>query len=177
MSNLTSLVLSVVAADRPGIVEKISVLLTKIGGNWLESHLTSVAGQFGGLIHVSIPADSIEHLQLGISSLEKEGFSIIVRESTDLQVGSDFREVDMSLVGNDRPGIIRRISEALALLGINVVGLETEYGSAPMAGHAIFEARSKLLVPPEVSVSELKRNLETIASDLMVDLTFDPGDQ
>jgi len=43
---MKSFVLSFVAMDRPGLVEKLSQTLTVAGGNWLESRMARLAEKF-----------------------------------------------------------------------------------------------------------------------------------
>jgi glycine cleavage system regulatory protein len=76
-------------------------------------------------------------------------------------------------VGQDRPGIIRDLSRALAARRVNVEELLTSCSSAPMSGEVLFEAKADLRIPQDVSLDELRETLETIATELMVDLTLD----
>ena len=50
----TSLVLTVIGPDRPGIVEQLSDQVLAVGGNWEESRMTRLAGKFAGLLRVSV---------------------------------------------------------------------------------------------------------------------------
>jgi len=79
----------------------------------------------------------------------------------------------LEIVGQDRPGIVRQISHALAGYGVNVEELHTECASAAMSGETLFRARAKLSLPPECNAAELRRRLEKIAEDLIVDITFE----
>jgi len=54
----TSVVLTVVSEDRPGIVESLSELLNAHGGNWSESSMLSLAGQFAGILLAELPKRS-----------------------------------------------------------------------------------------------------------------------
>jgi glycine cleavage system regulatory protein len=173
MATLTSIVLTVLAPDRPGLVERVSAVVVRHGGNWLQSHLSHMAGYFGGLIHVTVPGENADALTRALEELAEEGLVAVVRRTSEPTESGEAREVELSLVGNDRPGIVNRISEAMAQRGVNVVSLETEYGSAPMAGNAIFTARARLRIPFAVSPTELKRDLEMIAGDLMVDVSLE----
>ena len=80
----------------------------------------------------------------------------------------------LALVGNVRPGIIRDISRALADQHINIEELETDVTSAPMTGDLLFRAQATLRVPPSVTLDTLRRQLEALAAELMVDLSLDP---
>ena len=57
---------------------------------------------------------------------------------------------------------------------VNVEELESECVSAPMGGGNLFQARATVLVPPAVSIGELRADLERIAADVMVDLKLSP---
>ena len=82
--------------------------------------------------------------------------------------------MSLDLVGQDRPGIVRQLTGALASRGINVEELTTECASAPMSGEALFKAQARLLVPESCDVQKLREDLERIAADLMVDLQLAP---
>jgi glycine cleavage system regulatory protein len=79
----------------------------------------------------------------------------------------------LEIVGQDRPGIVRQLSHALAGQGVNVEELRTECVSAPMSGETLFKAHAKLNIPDSCNVGELRRHLEKIAGDLLVDLAFE----
>ncbi len=171
-SVLNSFVVIVLCPDRPGLVERVASVVADHGGNWLESHLSSTAGLFGGMIHISLPPQQVDSLTKALRELPFEGLECLIRTGSAESALVDGKTVEISLVGNDRPGIVSRISEAIARRGINVTELETEYTSAPMAGNALFRAHAVLLMPPKVGLDDLKADLETIANDLMVDLDF-----
>jgi glycine cleavage system regulatory protein len=56
---------------------------------------------------------------------------------------------------------------------VNIEELETDLSSAPMSGEPLFRARARVQVPSTVSPDELRRQLERLAGELMVDLTFE----
>ena len=58
------------------------------------------------------------------------------------------QRLSLELVGTDRPGIVREISQALAKRGVNVAELHTECGTAPMSNEPLFRAKADLRVPP-----------------------------
>jgi glycine cleavage system regulatory protein len=78
----------------------------------------------------------------------------------------------LEIVGQDRPGIVRQISHALAMHGVNVEELESDCSSAAMSGETLFKARATLSIPPSCDVTVLRRELEQIASDLIVDISL-----
>ena len=56
------LVLSFIADDREGLVERISEVVTEAGGNWLESRMAHLAEKFAGIARVDAPDDKVSLL-------------------------------------------------------------------------------------------------------------------
>lgn len=168
----TSLVLTVLGDDRPGIVEQLSDRILAAGGNWEESRMARLAGKFAGLLRVSVDAARADTLTASLMTLDGGGLTVAVEPSSETATGA-FRALRLELVGNDHPGIIRDISRALALHRVNIEELDTNVTSAPMSGEALFRARALLRIPNTLSPDTLVGVLEALAGELMVDLTVE----
>jgi glycine cleavage system regulatory protein len=171
----TSLVLTVIGADRPGIVEQLSDQVLAARANWEESRMARLAGKFAGLLRVSVDADQADRLTAGLRALSSADLTIVVERSGDVDAGR-FRTLTLEIVGSDRPGIVRDIAHALAKQGVNIEELETEVTSAAMSGETLFRARAHLRLPETRTVGEIRDILEALADNLMVDLAFDEAD-
>lgn len=165
-----SLVMTVLGKDRPGLVERLSTAISKHQGNWLGSHLSSMAGHFGGMVHVLVPTDQVSPLLSTLRELEPAGLSVSVVTGLPEDTNETMQKAELQVMGNDRPGIVSTISQAIASHGINVEELKTEYSTAPMSGTAMFKAHALLFLPDSASAKGLRRELEQIAGDLMVDI-------
>jgi glycine cleavage system regulatory protein len=164
------LVITVIAMDRPGLVESLAGVIARHEGNWLESRMARLGGQFAGILRVEVPESQRERLLAGLDSLAAEGLKLTIQPD---QAGKDTetgRAAELSLVGQDRPGIVRQISEAFARSNVNVEELETECTSAAMSGEALFQARARVRIPVGCDTGRLRSELEKVAADLMVDL-------
>jgi glycine cleavage system regulatory protein len=168
-----SLVLTIIGPDRPGIVESLARKAAAHEANWEESRMARLAGQFAGILSVSVPEHEADALTAALGELEGQGLKVVIEKIAAVEADDRYRPLKLELVGNDRAGIVREISHALAQRGVNVDELTTECASAPMSGQVLFRATARLRVPPNVSVDELQASLEKIAGDLMVDLTID----
>lgn len=167
------LVLTVIAPDKPGIVEALSQTVSDHGANWLGSRMARLAGEFAGIVEVSAPEARVAALREALTTLESEGLRIQVEQSRGGEARAEnSRTLHLELVGNDRPGIVREIAQALARRGVNVDELATGCESAPMSGEVLFRATARLDVPEDVTLESLAEELEKIAADLMVDLTL-----
>ena len=167
------LVLTVLGEDRPGLVGLLSQAITTHEGNWLESRMARLAGKFAGILRASVPEANADTLAHALRELEAQGLKVMVEWSGVDEPALDYRWLKLDLVGNDRPGIIRDISQALGWQGVNIDELNTEYSSAPMSGGMLFKATAQLRVPLDVVITELQERLETLAHDLMVDITLE----
>jgi glycine cleavage system regulatory protein len=162
-------VMTVIAKDRPGVVDSLSRIVAEHQGNWLESRMAHLGGQFAGILRASVPAGSAENFLGALRALEGSGIKVNVTSdaATAPQPG---RRAKLSLVGQDRPGIVRQIAQALARNGVNVEELSTETSSAPMTGETLFHTDAEIQLPDGGSIAQLRAEMEKIASDLMVDL-------
>jgi glycine cleavage system regulatory protein len=166
------LVMTLMGKDRTGLVEALARLIADHGGNWLESRMCRLGGEFAGILSASVPEDRVRALSNSLQKLHSEGLTIVIRRDESPAAPSSTRTATLSLVGHDRPGIIYQLSAALANQSINVEELETECSSAPMSGEMIFKAIARLQIPEDCAVSKLRKELEAIGSELMVDISF-----
>jgi glycine cleavage system regulatory protein len=169
----SQLVLTVIGRDRPGLVELLAAEIAKHGGNWEESRMAHLAGKFAGILRVSLPAGAMNSLTQALTALEREGLRVVVEEAEPTVAQTASQRLRLELIGNDRAGIVRDISQALASRNVNVDELHTSCEDAPMGGGQLFRASAMLRVPGEVSLDELRTTLEGLADDLMVELTLD----
>lgn len=170
------LVLTIIAEDQPGLVERLSKRIAEHGGNWLESRMARMAGQFAGILRVAVASEQREALIEALQGLASQGIRV-QSASTPADAGrSQGRAIGLSLVGNDRPGIVRDITRLLAEYRVNVENLATEVVPAPMSGELLFQASARLAVPDGLALEDLQARLEALADDLMVELKLQPED-
>lgn len=167
-----SVILTLIGADRPGLVRLVANRATAFGANWLESRMASLAGRFAGVVHLTVPQDRVAELEESLQTLRSEGLQIIVERGSDvaLPVG---QRVHLDLVGHDHPGIVDRITWVLAQHGVTIEGLATDCEPAPMSGVPLFRASAELGVPEAADLDVLTEDLEAIAHELMVDLSWE----
>jgi len=166
------LVMTVIGQDRPGLVESIAGLVAEHRGNWLESRMSRLGGQFAGILRVELPAEKEALLLTALEQLGTRGLRVLVTPDQPSSSPAAKRLNVLEIVGQDRPGIVRQISAALAGHGVNVEELETECSSAAMSGETLFKARATLSIPDACDIVRLRQELEKIASDLIVDISL-----
>src|SRR5580693_2804751 len=120
---MTDLVLTLLGPDRPGLVELVAGVIAAHGGNWLESRMSHLCGKFAGILRAEIPAERVAAATAALAALETRGLKVIVEAVTGARPAAPSarpaREptaeqgMDLELVGLDRPGIVREISQLL----------------------------------------------------------------
>lgn len=167
----TNLVMTVLGPDRPGLVQSLSSVVADHGGNWLESRMARMAGQFAGILRVECPAASTDALIAALEGVRQDGLSVqVARENVADETARVTLTIDV--VGNDRPGIVRQLAAAVASVGGNVEELTTGLESAPMSGHPIFRARGVVSMPEGSDASRLAAAIEHLGPDLSVDIAL-----
>ena len=173
---MTDLVITLIGPDRPGLVEAVAEPIAAHGGNWLESRMAHLAGKFAGILHVELPAERVEAAVQALRHLEEKGLHVQVEASPAEPPAPSDALLELSLVGTDRPGIVREISHLLVAHGVNIEELLTDRAAAPMSGELLFRARARVRVPAQLAVAELRGRLERLAADLMVEAKLiEPG--
>lgn len=168
----TQLVLTVLCDDRPGVVELLAQTISQHHGNWLESRMANLAGKFAGILQIAVADTHQLELRKALNLLADKGFRIVIEDAITISK-PDCREFNFSVVGNDRPGIVREIAQAFAVRHINMGELETACSSMPWSGEPLFEATGVIEVPKAVDMNELYDYLDKIADELAVDIRLE----
>lgn len=167
-------IMTVLGADRPGLVSSLADTVSKHGGNWLESRMARLAGQFAGIVRIECPESAVDALLAELHtppSPGSPGLSVqAVREAVDEPAKR--RTLVVDVMGNDRPGIVRELTAAIAEAGGNVEELTTGLESAPMSGHPMFRARGVVSIPENAEPSALTGAIEKLGGDLTVDVSL-----
>lgn len=168
----SSLVLTIIGTDRPGLVEAVASAVADHGGNWVESRMARLAGQFAGILSVHVPTDRRDALKAALGRLESQGLHVRVESSDAAEDATATPTLRFELLGHDRPGIVRQVSRALAARRVNVVELETEVYSAPMTGEPLFRCRIEASGGTGGD-DDVRDALQRVADELSMDLTFE----
>jgi glycine cleavage system regulatory protein len=162
------LVLTFVGDDRPGLVKAISETIAAAGGTWLESRSAQLAGKFAGILLVSVPEANIEELESSLGRLEAGGLRVTIDRGVPVEKPS--RLIRLDILGQERPGIVRDVTQALSSLGVNIEEFTSGLEGEPFTGVEMFRASARLRAPESLSLDELRKALERLAAEIMVDL-------
>lgn len=169
---MTTLVLTVVGADRAGLVAAVADAVEAHGGNWENSELAELAGAFAGIIEVSVAGERVDELRTALAALDGL-LTVTVHASEASTAGAAApRQFAFRVLGNDHPGIVREISSTLSAHGLSIERMTSETRDAAMAGGRLFEATIVATVPASVEVDTVQSAIEELAAEIQVDVAL-----
>ena len=80
---MASLVVTILGKDRAGLVDSVSGAIAQHGGNWEESHMAHLAGQFAGIVLVTVPDGQADDLTEALEALEAGGLLSVTVERSE----------------------------------------------------------------------------------------------
>lgn len=171
------LAVTAIGADRPGIVASVTEVLTDRGANIEDSTMSILRGHFAMMLVVAAGAD--EHasaLEAALAPVaERFGLVVAVRAIDDTVPRSpDGDAWTVSVYGADRPGIVHRVTAALADAGANVVDLTTRVIGD--ASRPVYAMVLDVTLPAGVEPGTLQQRLTALAAELGVDCSLHPNE-
>ncbi len=167
---MTTLVITVVGDDRAGLVASLAGIVDAHGGNWETSEMAELAGAFAGIVEVSVSPDRADDLR---AALEAAAGTLRVTVHGPAPVpATAARTVALTVMGNDRPGIVREITGALSARGASIERMSTRTTDAAMAGGRLFEATLTAMLVSGAEIDDLVEDLQNLAAEIQVDVTL-----
>jgi glycine cleavage system transcriptional repressor len=163
---MTSLAITVVGHDRPGIIAQAAEALSHCGMNLEDSSMTLLRGHFAMTLICAGAADSAE-VEAALQPMVNGSLEVTVREVPDepdlLPLGSTYL---VTVHGADRLGIVARLAGVIAEAGGNITDLTTRL-SGPL-----YVLLAEVDVPRTADVEALQARLAEVSTDLGVDATM-----
>lgn len=160
------LVLSVVGSDRPGLTRALAAAVLSAGGNWLESHLSQLGGLYVGSVLVEGDAEA---LRAAVAAVDAQGLEVRVAPALE-GAGPAGETLTFSIVGQDRPGIVRQVTSVVSDLGANIETFRTWVTKESHSGAPLFHMAANLRLPQDLAVAKVQAALEAISGEIMVDV-------
>lgn len=161
------IIFTLVGSDKPGLISDLAKTVYEMGGNWLGSNFSHMAGHFAGFVQVDLPLEKHQalierlsqhpdlkiHLLPGMTAHQEEQQSVII-----------------DIMGNDKTGIVQELTQILSQFNLNIVKFDSCLETAPNWGGELFKARAIITVAADFDLETLRDKLESVANDLMVDI-------
>ncbi len=161
---MTTLAVSAVGLDRPGIIAGVADRLAAHGANVTDSRMAILRGHFA----MTLIVEGAERAALaadlgGLDALETWSVTEVAEAAANPR--SEPTAV-VSVHGADHPGILAAVTRVLAEAGVNVCDLQTRLAQS------LYVMIIDVAVPPEVN--DLGDRLQTVAAEQDVTITLRP---
>lgn len=173
---MASVILNVVGSDRPGLTEALADAVLSAGGNWLESHLSRLGGLYVGSVLVELAPDGVERLRAAVRAVDAKGLDVRIAPAID-EAGSGGEALHFSLVGQDRPGIVRQVTAVLSGIDVNIETFDTRISAEPHSGATLFHMEASLRLPVGLAAAAVQAALENISAEIMIDISLSPAQE
>ncbi|MFH1784654.1 MAG: ACT domain-containing protein [bacterium] len=174
----TTIALTAVGRDRPGIVAAVSEILYQTGCNIEDSSMCILQGEFAMILIISL-ADSMEVKSLDekLGTLRKSlGLSISLRELAQEELSRNIPKDEqvyiISVYGTDKPGIVYKVTQSLAGKNINITDVNTKV--AGEKDKPVYVMLLEVELPEGTSSDEIEKSLGEIAKELEVEINIKP---
>ena len=179
MEKKSCVVISAIGKDRPGIVSAVSKVLFEAGCNLEDSSMTILQGEFAMILIVSVPKTltfSILDQKFNVIRQE-QGLSVFLRPLSDQEIGSHQSRGTLHMIsvyGNDQTGIVYRVAQLLADRQANITDVSTK---RTVQDHSpLYMMMLEVECPKHLNLPALEKELNQLAKDLAVTITFHPID-
>ena len=163
--------ISVLCPDRLGVVADVADVVTELGGNFEATSQTIMQGWFTMLVAARFPS-GLPREQIERRLQEAGGFDVTVRQGEDggaspRAAGEPFI---ITCVGEDKPGIVRRLSRLCADRGVNIDDVWNEVREGRFI--TIFH----VTLPRDLDPKDFRYDLDAAAEELEISLSLQHQD-
>ena len=163
---MTSLAITVVGHDRPGIIAQAADVLSRCGMNLEDSSMTLLRGHFAMTLICAGEADAAQ-IEAALQPLVNGSLDVTVREvpeEPDLPpLGSTYL---VTVHGVDRLGIVARLASVIAEAGGNITDLTTRLSGA------LYVLLAEVDLPRSADVAALQARLAEVSAELDVETSM-----
>lgn len=165
--------ITAIGCDHPGIVAAVTGVLLEQGCNLADCSMALLGGQFAMIILLEAP-DSLDaaHLAESLETVERSlDLRVHVQPASTTAGSSAARPFVLSVYGADHPGIVYRVTAALAACGVNVTGLVSR-----VTGEDLYTVVLDLDFPEGLDADRLGADLRAMANDAGLDIALRPAE-
>jgi glycine cleavage system transcriptional repressor len=163
---MTSLAITVVGHDRPGIIAQAAEVLSRCGMNLEDSSMTLLRGHFAMTLICAGEADTAQ-VEAALRPLVNGSLDVTVREvpeEPDLPpLGSTYL---VTVHGADRLGIVAQLASVIAEAGGNITDLTTRLSGT------LYVLLAEVDVPRSADIEALQARLADVSDQLGIDCTM-----
>jgi glycine cleavage system transcriptional repressor len=161
--------------DSPGLVAYLTRIVFEAGGNIEDASMTRLGGEFAMMFVIWLPAGiKSPKLKESLEAVGKEsGLSIYLKpipESLAHREPQPEAQFLISVYGTDKPGIVYKVTQALADRQINITDLNTR--SVQRNGKPIYVMLLEVQAPQNLRLNDLREELNRLGRELGIEISL-----
>jgi len=165
---MSSLAVTVVGHDRPGIIAAAADALAACGMNLEDSSMTLLRGHFAMTLVCAGDA-SVATVREALAGLAGSGLDVAVREVVaEPEAPAATATHLVTVYGADRLGIVARLAGVVAEAGANITDLTTRLSGG------LYVLLAEVALPDGADPAALEARLADVAGELGVEATLRP---
>lgn len=173
LKHLAHFAVTIISKDRPGIVADTTEVLFRLGCNIEDSSCTMLGGDFAMILIVthekpfskSRLSDEFRILQ------ERTGLVVHLRTLHEDEISPVKESGELCLIsvyGSDQPGIVYRVTKALAESKVNITDLNTRLVGTKE--EPVYVLMLEAILPAGMTVDSTSEMLESLRTELNVEI-------
>lgn len=163
---MKNLIITAIGTDRPGLVNKITSVISENNGNIDNSKMIKIKDQFAMIIEFSI-SSKLSEVQNQFEEIKDLEISYMEIKKVD---SSKSKNKKYLIKGADDQGILTSISQYLSNKNINILEVGTFIGTAPITGAPLFNMEITIEYNQSIDINELNIELATLCNSLNLDV-------
>ena len=164
---MRKLIINSFANDQPGIVSKISGIISLYNGNIIKSKMMKIDNIFSAIIIVHIQPNNKNSLIKKIHQISE--LNSIVKDIDVIENNKiNYKLYSFSLECIDNEGITHHFTKYLNNQKINIEKMNTSTVNAPITGITLFKLDSLLCIPSDLIIKDIKKNLKKLSEKFNV---------
>ena len=173
---MQQLVISAIGPDQPGIVGQLTKTVEELGGNWADSRMINLNGQFAVMARIEIASDQLPQVKQTLATTAQDlnlTLTLAPLDSdtpTTIPLGIPYR---IRTYAMDQVGLVHKFTHLLHTRNVNIEELNTQLDHAPHSGTPLFTMDMIVTIPQELQLKQLREELEDLCADLNCDLDLD----
>ena len=105
-----------------------------------------------------------------LAKLAPSGLRVSIERGAAAESREPARTVSLGILGRERAGIVRDVTQALTRLGVDIEEFASGLEGEPFTGAEMFRAHARFSIPEGLDLDDLRKALEQLAGEIMVDL-------
>jgi glycine cleavage system transcriptional repressor len=163
---MTSLAITVVGHDRPGIIAQAAEVLSQCGMNLEDSSMTLLRGHFAMTLICAGEANAAQ-IEAALQPLVNDSLDVTVREvPQEPQIPPLGSTYLVTVHGADRLGIVARLASVIAEAGGNITDLTTRLSGT------LYVLLAEVDLPGSTDVESLQARLAEVSKELAVETSM-----